>query len=162
MDGGREIYLSAQKLDLNAAKLSYTRDGKSMELSNEVAQSFKGQTIDLGMQQSNASTEVQAMMKETKIRIDNNGTAYLITSPKYISTLSQIMSRTGDALTSKTAVEVYKIVGTVLLTLKLAGDHIGTPHIGTPNLPSIDVNLPSIHTPDVSSLNTVLGGYVLT
>ena len=162
MDGGREIYLSAQNLDLNAAKLSYTRDGKSMELSNEVAQSFKGQTIDLGMQQSNASTEVQAMMKETKIRIDNNGTAYLITSPKYISTLSQIMSRTGDALTSKTAVEVYKIVGTVLLTLKLAGDHIGTPHIGTPNLPSIDVNLPSIHTPDVSSLNTALGGYVLT
>ena len=57
-----------------------------MELSNEAAQSFKGQTIDLGMQQSNASAEVQAMMKETKIRIDNNGVAYLITSPKYIST----------------------------------------------------------------------------
>ncbi len=133
-----------------------------MELSNEAAQSFKGQTIDLGMQQSNASAEVQAMMKETKIRIDNNGIAYLITSPKYISTLSQIMSRTEDTLTSKTAIEVYKIVGTVLLTLKLAGNHIGTPNIGTPNFPSIDVNLPGLHTPDISSLNTALGGYVLT
>ena len=85
MDGGREIYLSAQRLDLNAAKLSYTKDGKSMELSNEAARSFTGQTIDLGMQQSNASAEVQAMMKETKIRIDNNGVAYLLTCFSLIS-----------------------------------------------------------------------------
>lgn len=162
MEDGKEIYLSAQKLNFASAELSYKgTDGRELKFSNDNISQFAGQTIDLGMQKSNARPEVQAMMQNTKIHIDQQGNAYLITSPKYINTLSQMMSRTGDVLGSNGAKEVYKIVGTVLLTLKLAGNHIGAPNIGTPNLPSIDVSSPNLHTPDLSSLDTALSGALI-